>query len=59
MCTCGQVGRSAVDCLKAKLQKSVTPLVLIILLYAVTGLTAAEIIHKTVDASKPNMGLMT
>jgi hypothetical protein len=29
------------------------------LLYAVTGLTAAEIIHKRVDASKPNMGLMT
>lgn len=29
------------------------------LLYAVTGLTAAEIIHKRVDAGKPNMGLMT
>lgn len=29
------------------------------LLYAVTGLTAAEIIKKRVDASKPNMGLMT
>ena len=29
------------------------------LFYAVTGLTAAEIIHKRVDASKPNMGLMT
>ena len=29
------------------------------LLYAVTGLTAAEIIHKRVGASKPNMGLMT
>ncbi len=29
------------------------------LLYAVTGLTAAEIIHKRVDVSKPNMGLMT
>jgi hypothetical protein len=29
------------------------------LLYAVTGLTAAEIIHKRVNASKPNMGLMT
>lgn len=29
------------------------------LLYAVTGLTAAEIIHKRVDANKPNMGLMT
>jgi hypothetical protein len=29
------------------------------LLYAVTGLTAAEIIYKRVDANKPNMGLMT
>ncbi|MGE0198347.1 MAG: virulence RhuM family protein [Simkaniaceae bacterium] len=29
------------------------------LLYAVTGLTAAEIIHKRVDAKKTNMGLMT
>jgi len=29
------------------------------LLYAVTGFTAAEIIHKRVDASKPNMGLTT
>lgn len=29
------------------------------LLYAVTGLTAAEIIHRRADASKPNMGLMT
>lgn len=29
------------------------------LLYAVTGLTAAEIIHQRVDAGKPNMGLMT
>jgi len=29
------------------------------LLYAVTGFTAAEIIHKRADASKPNMGLTT
>lgn len=29
------------------------------LLYAVTGFTAAEIIHKRVDAAKPNMGLTT
>ncbi|MCH9624920.1 MAG: hypothetical protein S4CHLAM123_00820 [Chlamydiales bacterium] len=29
------------------------------LLYAVTGFTAAEIIHKRADASKPNMGLKT
>jgi len=29
------------------------------LLYAVTGCTAAEIIHKRADASSPNMGLMT
>lgn len=29
------------------------------LLYAVTGLTAAEIIHKRVNAAKPNLGLMT
>ncbi|NNM43148.1 MAG: virulence RhuM family protein [Chlamydiae bacterium] len=29
------------------------------LLYAVTGFTAAEIIHKRANASNPNMGLMT
>jgi len=29
------------------------------LLYAVTGLTAAEIIHKRVNAAQPNLGLMT
>jgi len=29
------------------------------LLYAVTGLTAAELIHKRVDAAKPHMGLTT
>lgn len=29
------------------------------LLYAVTGFTAAEIIHKRANASKPNMGLTT
>lgn len=29
------------------------------LLYAVTGLTAAEIIHKRVNAAHPNLGLMT
>jgi hypothetical protein len=29
------------------------------LLYAVTGCTAAEIIHERANASKPNMGLMT
>lgn len=29
------------------------------LLYAVTGLTAAEIIHQRANATKPNMGLMT
>lgn len=29
------------------------------LLYAVTGFTAAEIIHKRASASKPNMGLTT
>jgi hypothetical protein len=29
------------------------------LLYAVTGQTAAEIIHKRADAAKPNMGLTT
>src|SRR6202044_907274 len=29
------------------------------LLYAVTGSTAAEIIHRRADASKPNMGLKT
>lgn len=29
------------------------------ILYAVTGMTAAEIIHSRADASKPNMGLTT
>ncbi len=29
------------------------------LLYAVTGLTAAEIIHKRVNVAQPNLGLMT
>jgi hypothetical protein len=29
------------------------------LLYAVTGFTAAEIIHKRVNATQPNLGLMT
>ncbi len=29
------------------------------LLYAVTGLTAAEIIHKRANAAQPNLGLMT
>jgi len=29
------------------------------ILYAITGCTAAEIIHKRVNASNPNMGLMT
>lgn len=29
------------------------------LLYAVTGLTAAEIIHNRVSAARPNLGLMT
>lgn len=29
------------------------------LLYAITGLTAAEIIHQRADATNPNMGLMT
>jgi hypothetical protein len=29
------------------------------LLYAVTGCTAAEIIHKRVNAAQPNLGLMT
>lgn len=29
------------------------------LLYAVTGLTAAELIHKRVNAAQPNLGLMT